>query len=65
MDPNKRVDSEQNIAASAADKPVTPSLTSRCHTCEFKAPVGRTMRSGFHEMRHTRQAPASFAHGGV
>jgi len=57
----------QWAAAYVADKPVTPSLTSRCHTCEFKAPVGGTMRSGFHECwkQALNWSDADFAEGTV
>ncbi len=35
--------------AYAADKKIDPVLTSHCQDCEFKAPLGDAMRSGFHE----------------
>ena len=58
---------KQWAVAYAANEPITPSLTSRCHSCEFKAPLGGALRSGFHECwkQTLHWTDADFAQGTV
>ncbi len=58
---------KQWAVAYAANEPITPSLTSRCHSCEFKAPLGGALRSGFHACwkQTLHWTDADFAQGTV